>query len=271
MACYKYLQPGRARPIRLIGLASGLGARDPGCAEGPLWLKRQGLGSGPQRGRTPAIAWDAMLAPPACRPAQPQAREFAALLGGLARRGQGVLSRGGFPVVLGGFGPFPEGFQIIPFADARALEAAITPDTAAFLIEPVQGEGGIIVPPEGYLAECARICHTHHRQPDDSGYPRPGAIHRPGVRRQADQRPIRLRTPDGPRHPEQGNPRDGAAPGSAPGNHPGPDRLGGGAAPGSAPGVGHRERGGVSRRSPRNPAVAQTHEGTPPTGELHRN
>jgi len=57
-----------------------------------------------------------------------------------------------------GFGPFPPGFKRIPFADAEALERAITPHTAAFLVEPLQGEGGIIVPPSGYLAECARIC-----------------------------------------------------------------------------------------------------------------
>ena len=57
-----------------------------------------------------------------------------------------------------GFGPFAPGFKVIPFGDSRALEAAITPNTAAFLVEPIQGEGGIIVPPAGYLAECARIC-----------------------------------------------------------------------------------------------------------------
>jgi ornithine--oxo-acid transaminase len=61
-----------------------------------------------------------------------------------------------------GFGPFAPGFKLIPFGDAAALAAAITPHTAAFLVEPIQGEGGIIVPPEGYLAECARIC-TEHR------------------------------------------------------------------------------------------------------------
>jgi len=60
-----------------------------------------------------------------------------------------------------GFGPFPPGFVSIPYADAAALEAAITPNTAAFLVEPVQGEGGIVVPPDGYLAECARICRAH--------------------------------------------------------------------------------------------------------------
>jgi ornithine--oxo-acid transaminase len=57
-----------------------------------------------------------------------------------------------------GFGPFPPGFVRIPYGDARALEAAITPDTAAFLVEPIQGEAGIVVPPVGYLAACARIC-----------------------------------------------------------------------------------------------------------------
>jgi ornithine--oxo-acid transaminase len=60
-----------------------------------------------------------------------------------------------------GFGPFAPGFKAIPFGDAAALEAAITPDTAAFLVEPIQGEGGIVVPPEGYLVDCARICRDH--------------------------------------------------------------------------------------------------------------
>ena len=61
-----------------------------------------------------------------------------------------------------GFGPFPAGFKSIPFADASALKAAITPNTAAFLVEPIQGEAGIIVPPDGYLAECAEICKKHN-------------------------------------------------------------------------------------------------------------
>ncbi len=57
-----------------------------------------------------------------------------------------------------GFGPFPAGFKLIPYGDAAALAAAITPNTAAFLVEPIQGEGGIVIPPAGYLAECARLC-----------------------------------------------------------------------------------------------------------------
>jgi ornithine--oxo-acid transaminase len=60
-----------------------------------------------------------------------------------------------------GFGPFPPGFKLVPFGDAQALEAAITPNTAAFLVEPIQGEGGINVPPPGYLAEVERICRAH--------------------------------------------------------------------------------------------------------------
>jgi ornithine--oxo-acid transaminase len=61
-----------------------------------------------------------------------------------------------------GFGPFPPGFRRVAYGEAAALKAAITPNTAAFLVEPVQGEGGIIVPPKGYLAEVARICRAHN-------------------------------------------------------------------------------------------------------------
>lgn len=60
-----------------------------------------------------------------------------------------------------GFGPFPAGFKVIPFNDSQALEQAITQNTAAFLVEPIQGEAGIIVPDEGYLASCAAICRQH--------------------------------------------------------------------------------------------------------------
>lgn len=61
-----------------------------------------------------------------------------------------------------GFGPFPPGLRTIPYGDAAALEAAITPHTAAFLVEPIQGEGGIVIPPAGYLAACAEICRRHN-------------------------------------------------------------------------------------------------------------
>jgi ornithine--oxo-acid transaminase len=59
-----------------------------------------------------------------------------------------------------GFGPFLPSLQLVPFGDAAALEAAITPNTAAFLVEPIQGEGGIVVPPPGYFTEVARICRA---------------------------------------------------------------------------------------------------------------
>ncbi|HTR25417.1 MAG TPA: ornithine--oxo-acid transaminase [Terriglobales bacterium] len=57
-----------------------------------------------------------------------------------------------------GFGPFTPGFKVIPFGDADALRDAITPNTCAFLVEPIQGEAGILIPPAGYLKKVAEIC-----------------------------------------------------------------------------------------------------------------
>lgn len=73
-----------------------------------------------------------------------------------------AISLSSEPQYRAGFGPFLPGFKLIPYGDLRALAAAITPNTAAFLVEPIQGEGGIIVPPPGYLAECARLCAAHN-------------------------------------------------------------------------------------------------------------
>ena len=66
------------------------------------------------------------------------------------------------PAYKEGFGPFTSGFKIIPYGDAESLRKAITPNTCAFLLEPVQGEAGIIIPPEGYLKEVEKICKENN-------------------------------------------------------------------------------------------------------------
>lgn len=66
------------------------------------------------------------------------------------------------PLYKDGFGPFTPGFVEIPFGDAAALEAAITPNTCAFLVEPMQGEAGIIIPPKGWLKQVQAICKKHN-------------------------------------------------------------------------------------------------------------
>jgi ornithine--oxo-acid transaminase len=62
------------------------------------------------------------------------------------------------PTAQEGFGPFTPGFEVVPYGDAEALRAAIDDDTVAFLVEPIQGEAGVIVPPEGYLRAARDIC-----------------------------------------------------------------------------------------------------------------
>ena len=61
-----------------------------------------------------------------------------------------------------GFGPFAPGFKIIPFGDASALEDAITPNTVGFMVEPIQGEAGVIIPPPGYLKQAKSICEKNN-------------------------------------------------------------------------------------------------------------
>jgi ornithine--oxo-acid transaminase len=65
------------------------------------------------------------------------------------------------PTARNGFGPFTPGFSLVPFGDATALEAAIRPNTVAFLVEPIQGEAGVIIPPAGYFKSVREICTRH--------------------------------------------------------------------------------------------------------------
>ncbi len=62
------------------------------------------------------------------------------------------------PSAYTGFGPFAPGFRVIPFGDSAALEGAITPNTVAFLVEPIQGEAGVMIPPPGYFTAVREIC-----------------------------------------------------------------------------------------------------------------
>jgi ornithine--oxo-acid transaminase len=66
------------------------------------------------------------------------------------------------PTARSGFGPFTPGFKSVPFGDSAALEAVITPNTVGFMVEPIQGEAGVIIPPEGYLREVKEICKRHN-------------------------------------------------------------------------------------------------------------
>jgi len=59
------------------------------------------------------------------------------------------------------FGPFTPGFKLIPYGDAQALERAITPETIGFLVEPIQGEAGILMPADGYMKKAAEICRRN--------------------------------------------------------------------------------------------------------------
>jgi ornithine--oxo-acid transaminase len=88
--------------------------------------------------------------------------EIIACHGNFHGRSIAILAMSTEPQYRRGFGPFPGGFRTIPYGDAAALAQAITPNTAAFLVEPIQGEAGIVVPPPGYLAQCARICRERN-------------------------------------------------------------------------------------------------------------
>jgi ornithine--oxo-acid transaminase len=88
--------------------------------------------------------------------------EIIACSGNFAGRTISVISFSSEPKYRAGFGPFTPGFKIIPYGDAQALEDAITPNTVGFIFEPIQGEGGVVVPPEGYLRQVRDICTRHN-------------------------------------------------------------------------------------------------------------
>lgn len=73
-----------------------------------------------------------------------------------------IVSYSDDPATKNHFGPYTPGFKEIPYGDADALEVAITPNTVGFLFEPIQGEGGVIIPPDGYLRQVHEICSRHN-------------------------------------------------------------------------------------------------------------
>ena len=88
--------------------------------------------------------------------------EIIAFRGNFHGRTISLISASTEPLYRDPFGPFTPGFVIVPYGDAAALARAITPNTAAVLIEPIQGEAGVIVPPAGYLADVAAACRRNN-------------------------------------------------------------------------------------------------------------
>lgn len=88
--------------------------------------------------------------------------EIIACAGNFHGRTITAISMSTVPQYKAGFGPLLPGFKIIPYNDIDALQKTITPNTAAFLVEPIKGEGGIVVPSTGYLKKCAEICKQNN-------------------------------------------------------------------------------------------------------------
>ena len=88
--------------------------------------------------------------------------EIIACTGNFHGRTISIVAMSDEPQYQDGFGPFPPGFRLVDYGDIASLEAAINENTAAFLVEPIQGEGGIIIPPDGYLKAAADLCRKHN-------------------------------------------------------------------------------------------------------------
>ncbi|MCH8168017.1 MAG: ornithine--oxo-acid transaminase, partial [Proteobacteria bacterium] len=74
----------------------------------------------------------------------------------------GIVGFSTDPVARGGFGPFAPGFKVVKFGDIAAFEAALSPNTVGFLVEPIQGEAGVIIPPTGYFKRVRALCTEHN-------------------------------------------------------------------------------------------------------------
>ena len=88
--------------------------------------------------------------------------EIIGCVGNFHGRTMGAVSLSSEKEYQRGFGPLLPGIKLVPYGDIDALEAAITPNTAAFLIEPIQGEAGIIIPPKGYMKAASELCKKHN-------------------------------------------------------------------------------------------------------------
>jgi len=92
----------------------------------------------------------------------PEQAEIITCSGNFHGRTITIISCSTEPAYREGFGPHTAGFVNVPYGDAEALERAITPNTAGFMVEPVQGEAGVVVPPAGYLQRAREICTRHN-------------------------------------------------------------------------------------------------------------
>jgi ornithine--oxo-acid transaminase len=88
----------------------------------------------------------------------PDSAKIVVCTGNFHGRTTTLISFSDDPVARSGFGPYTPGFEAVPFGDLHTLEAALDDDTVAFLVEPIQGEAGVILPPAGYLAEARSLC-----------------------------------------------------------------------------------------------------------------